>query len=180
MTDPLIISRSQLKTLNSPIRVELMTALRANGPSSVADLAEYMGKQEHLLYYHLNRLVAVGLVKNDDLRPGTTRPESIYVATNFGTVQDLDLEDNEIRSEVVRNIQTVLKASTKEYCHAVEVRRNASFDDCTLARLVCSLSAERKAELNQRVTELRKWILESSDEGGEKHSFTIAITPLDK
>jgi predicted ArsR family transcriptional regulator len=178
MKDSLVISRTQLKALNSPIRIELMTALRASGPSSVADLAEYMGKQEHLLYYHINRLVAVGLVKVDELRPGTTRPESIYAATNFGTVQDLDLEDDAIRSEVVRNIQTVLKTSTKEYCQAVEARRNASFEDCTLARLVCSLSPERKAELNSRITEIRQWILGSTDEGGEKHSFTIAITPL--
>lgn len=46
-----------------PIRQELLDAIEAAGPCAVRELAVLLGRPADTLYFHLRRLVAVGLVK---------------------------------------------------------------------------------------------------------------------
>lgn len=52
----------QLRALASPLRQELLDVLEAAGPSSIADLAARLGRAADSLYFHVRRLLKVGLV----------------------------------------------------------------------------------------------------------------------
>lgn len=53
---------AQVRALASPVRQEIVDALAAAGPCSVAELAGHVGRAADALYFHLKRLIAVGLV----------------------------------------------------------------------------------------------------------------------
>lgn len=54
--------RDQLEALTSPVRQELVDALAASGPCSVAELAALVGRAPDALYYHVRKLERVGLL----------------------------------------------------------------------------------------------------------------------
>jgi len=52
----------QIRALASPMRQDIMDAVKATGPCSVAELAKALGKPADGLYYHIKRLLDVGLL----------------------------------------------------------------------------------------------------------------------
>jgi DNA-binding transcriptional ArsR family regulator len=52
----------QIRALASPMRQDIMDAVAAIGPCSVAELAAAIGKPADGLYYHVKRLLDVGLL----------------------------------------------------------------------------------------------------------------------
>src|SRR3954467_15721721 len=53
----------QIRALSSPIRQDILDAVTAIGPCSVAELAAVIGKPADGLYYHIKRLVGVRLLE---------------------------------------------------------------------------------------------------------------------
>lgn len=74
----LVRSRAQLRALVSPARQEIVDALVAAGPCSIADLAAHTGRAPDSLYFHVRRLITVGLVLERDARSTGRRPASVY------------------------------------------------------------------------------------------------------
>lgn len=60
--DGQIRSGAALAALVSPVRQEIVDALEAAGAMSMAELAERIGRPADALYFHVRRLVRVGLV----------------------------------------------------------------------------------------------------------------------
>lgn len=58
----LIESPSALRALTSPIRQEIVDAVVAAGPVTIASLARHLGRAPDSLYFHVRRLLAVGLL----------------------------------------------------------------------------------------------------------------------
>jgi len=74
----IIRSRAQVRALASPARQEVVDALVAAGPCSVAELAAHTGRAPDSLYFHVNRLVKVGLVVEQARRPTGKRPAAVF------------------------------------------------------------------------------------------------------
>jgi DNA-binding transcriptional ArsR family regulator len=53
---------AQLKALAAPVRQEVVDVLSTAGPCSMAELGERLGRAPDALYFHVRRLVRVGLV----------------------------------------------------------------------------------------------------------------------
>jgi predicted transcriptional regulator len=53
---------AQIRALASPLRQELLDVLETSGPSSIAQLAERLGRAPDSLYFHIRRLLKIGLV----------------------------------------------------------------------------------------------------------------------
>lgn len=53
----------QVRALESPMRQEIVDALAVLGPASITDLAEHLGRAADSLYFHVKKLVKVGLVQ---------------------------------------------------------------------------------------------------------------------
>jgi DNA-binding transcriptional ArsR family regulator len=59
---------AQVRALASPLRQELLDLLVAAGPCSIAELAERLGRAPDSLYFHVRRLLQVGLVVERERR----------------------------------------------------------------------------------------------------------------
>ncbi len=65
---PAIRSAAQLRALTAPARQEIVDALEAGGPASVAQIGRLVGRPADALYHHLRALQRVGLVTEVDRR----------------------------------------------------------------------------------------------------------------
>ncbi len=66
--------QDQLGVLRSPLRQEILDAIAATGPISVAGLARVLDRAPDALYYHVRHLARVGLLEpSDRKRPGRRR-----------------------------------------------------------------------------------------------------------
>lgn len=68
----------QLRALASPMRQEVIDALVAAGPLSVAELAAHLGRAADSLYFHLRVLKRVGLVLEVDRRRNSRHVAAVY------------------------------------------------------------------------------------------------------
>ncbi len=69
---------AQVRALASPARQEIVDALAAAGPCSVADLAAHVGRAPDALYFHLRRLITVGLVVERGPRKNGRHIAAVY------------------------------------------------------------------------------------------------------
>lgn len=83
------LTLEQLACFDSATRVSLFGALRSLGPSSIRDLAGYVGSRPDALYYHMRRLVDAGLAQVHETREKNGRKEAIYALQ--GGPYDMDL-----------------------------------------------------------------------------------------
>jgi len=73
-----IRARAQVRALASPARQEIVDALVAAGPCPIAELAAHTGRAPDSLYFHINRLMKVGLVIERTPRATGKRPAAVY------------------------------------------------------------------------------------------------------
>jgi DNA-binding transcriptional ArsR family regulator len=72
----IITDARQIRALASPTRQDILDAVTAIGPCSVAELASVVDRRPDGLYYHIRRLVKVGLLRevaDDESRRGELR-----------------------------------------------------------------------------------------------------------
>jgi DNA-binding transcriptional ArsR family regulator len=74
----LIEDAAQIRALESPMRQELVDALTTLGPSSISDLAAYLGRHADSLYFHMRKLVKVKLVVVNEQRKVGRHEFAIY------------------------------------------------------------------------------------------------------
>lgn len=167
----------QIRTLNNPLRLEILTLLRAEGPLTAAEMGQKLDKDELLLYYHLKRLSAAGLIFTSGSKQTATKPETVFRAGQPAMVENIDLNDDANRRELKRNVETILRAASREYGAAIDDLLNDSFDECTLMRLSFSLTEEDYNELRKRLFKLADWV-RKRPRSGAKYTFTLAVAPL--
>lgn len=177
MSESQPLSLEQLRALNNPVRLEVLGALRQYGPLNVNQLASKIGKEERLLYYHLKKLLSTGLVDVAEVRPGKTRPESIFRARGHGHVDGIDLTNEEIRRTVKKSVRVILRTAEKEYFGAVDLLSSTAFEDCRVGRISSRLNSEDKKELMRRIDELTAWLLSRDDADGQPTVCTLLVTP---
>jgi DNA-binding transcriptional ArsR family regulator len=64
----------QIRALASPARQDLVDAVASEGPCTIAELAERVGRPADALYHHVRRLVATGLLVEESVRREAGRP----------------------------------------------------------------------------------------------------------
>ena len=73
------ISRpDQMKAVESGVRQIILDSLLNDGPSSIKEVADALGKPPDSLYYHVKLLSKVGLIIQVDSRKSGARDEAIY------------------------------------------------------------------------------------------------------
>ena len=70
-----VVKPAQLKAVVSPVRGTAYSMVAAFGPLSVREIAELIGAAPSSLYYHIERLVAVGLLVEAGARQIAKKPE---------------------------------------------------------------------------------------------------------
>lgn len=171
------LSREQLAALSNPVRLRIHACLRVQGRATARELAERLGMDELKLYYHLRLLERLQLIVASE-RPGATRPAAAYHLAGRFKVESLDLDDPANRDAVSRNLESLLRTAAKEYRQAVQLRRNAIYEDTLVSRSVVRISKANQRELQRKLKELVGWLDGVSDDQGSPASLTAVLTPL--
>ncbi|MEV4946113.1 winged helix-turn-helix domain-containing protein [Streptomyces sp. NPDC053755] len=104
-----------LRGLAHPLRIQLLRALRHNGPATASQLAERLGESSGATSYHLRQLAAHGFVEDDPSR-GKGR-ERWWKAAQQGTSVDASLHQDanpEVRGAMEVYLHEIATIHTQE------------------------------------------------------------------
>lgn len=114
----LLLTSNQIRALRSAVRQEIVDAAQASGPCSVVELASLTGRAADSLYFHLRKLLKVGLLEEVAVRRSGRRDETIYdvPATRF----QLEKPNIEPGSGVSEMIEGAINLATRDLRRVVE------------------------------------------------------------
>ncbi|TFV65361.1 UNVERIFIED_ORG: MarR family transcriptional regulator [Bacillus sp. AZ43] len=171
-----------LKALAHPLRMSLLAALRADGPSTASRLAERLGESSGATSYHLRQLAGFGFVEEvPDEGNGRERWwRALHRSTRWDSEEFLgrpggrELVD-ELNDRVVAQQHRMLAAFAAESDRLDdEWRSAASLNDWTL-----SLSPARARELIDELNDVvQRWRDEREEPGQPKVHVLLDLFPL--
>ncbi|MFZ4575633.1 MAG: helix-turn-helix domain-containing protein [Phycisphaerales bacterium] len=109
-----IVNEKQRRALLSPARQEIVDALEAAGPGSVARLAELTGRPADGLYFHLRRLVAAGLVRERGQKREGRHKATVYELT-AAPLCLVYTDQPRVRSQNGRIVAAAVRMSLREF-----------------------------------------------------------------
>ena len=114
MNQPYLVSSAkQLAVIASPGREEIVDAVGLLGPCTVPELAAFLGRTRHALYYHVRVLADCGLLI--EVRPGpeTARAVARYDVPGRPVVVRYDLSSTRARRAVVALMRSRLRSASR-------------------------------------------------------------------
>jgi len=172
----------QIAALASPVRQEIVNATIAIGPCSVAELAELLGRAQDSLYYHVRKLVRLGLLVERGERGAGVRREALFDAPSRYMGIAYDPRDKESSARVVASVSAMLRLTQRDLKRALESghtlgrgkRRRLS-----AGRLKGWLTASELEEVNRHLDRVREIFVESEPSRGARlQAVTFASTPV--
>lgn len=118
------LTLEQLSCFDSATRVALYGALRSLGPSSIRDLAGYVGSRPDALYYHMRRLVEVGLAQVFETREKNGRKEAIYSIQGGPYDMDMLLSDPVYQAASLKSMQAMARHAQRTLQKAIQTLPN--------------------------------------------------------
>jgi len=174
--------------LFKPARLEVYEALQIGGPSSIAELAARLGRPADSLYYHVRKLVAIGVIEAlpDEEREarGPGRRGAVYALV--GRLVDVELNPRSRRSREAwaEGGSAVLRLAQRDFGRALEsgeVQPTGARRNLFLRRLKLRLDAAQLREVNEHVEALNELLMRHAENTeGELHAITCVMTPLEE
>jgi DNA-binding transcriptional ArsR family regulator len=106
---------AQLELLASPVRQDILDHLEAMGPSSVTELSRSVGLPADALYYHVRKLLAVGLLVERGTRPGDRRDETVFALPSPAIRLRYDPADADQALSVGKIASAMLRSSDRDF-----------------------------------------------------------------
>ena len=177
-----------LSVLMKPARLELYESLQVGGPASVADLAQRLGRPADSLYYHVKKLLAVGVIQEladaGEGRSGPGRRGAVFSIVSRRLDAELDADSPASRDAWSDGARSLLRLAQRDFCEALDsgearpkgVRRNVM-----LWRVKARLTPSKLKEVNQHIDALHDLLFERAEATqGELHAVTCVMTPLEE
>ena len=172
----------QMRALASPVAMELIEAFQTGGAATVADLGPGMGRKATSLYYHIKKLVRVGLVRRVGSRRSGARTEAIYDVTAQVFSGSPTPNDPELRKLTNDTVASILRHTTRSYVRAAEqpglvaTGRNRNI---LVHRYKAWLTRSKLAEVNMHLEALdRIFAQNNGTKRGRLCALTTVLTPL--
>ncbi len=185
----------QVRALESTVCQEIVDLVGAAGPSSVREMAGFMGRRPDSLYYHVRRLSAVGLLVDRGIRGSGRRAEAVYDVPGRPLRLAYDPSDPENVRAVSRVAASMLRSSNRDFRGGFRPGLAVVEGDARnlwAARMKGWLSDDDLAELNtllSRILEVfhRREAAEIADRrphpaqstSRRLHSLTWVLAPID-
>lgn len=174
--------------LFKPARLEIYEALQIGGPSSIAELATRLGRPADSLYYHVRKLLAIGVIEE---LPGEARESSGpgrrgAVYSLVGRLVDVALNPRSRRSREAwaDGGAAVLRLVQRDFGRALEsgdVRPTGPRRNLFLRRLKLRLDAAQLREVNEHIEALNELLMKHAENtAGDLHAITCVMTPLEE
>lgn len=175
-----IVKPEQLEAVVSTRRHDILDQITALGPISVRELADAIGVAPSSLYYHIEHLCSVGLLKEAGLRQAGNKPEQLYT-TPSREMRLLDaLQEPRNKGVLKALVSSICKQALRDFTRGFDVphrrtsglRRNTRF-----FRLVCRADAATLEQINAHLDAITELISASSTDQGERIAFTCVVAP---
>lgn len=171
----------QLRVLRSPLRQEIVDALVASGPRSVAELAGILGRPADALYYHVRRLQRVGLLVTSGRRRSGARTEEIVDAVGRPVALPRGRLGARHRDAIQSIVASMLRLTTRQ--HAAALRRGSPAGrsrEAWAARVSGWLSPAERDALMHALKRLSDAFQRRRRNGRRRlHALTFVVAPLD-
>jgi DNA-binding transcriptional ArsR family regulator len=115
----------QMAAMASPIRVRILAVVGSAEPLSVAELAAQVGVAPASLYYHVQKLVAAGLLRERGRRRSGKRWEVLYGSTGGEVVADTHRRTPAFLGALDRIYRAVLRDTARGLTRALEHEQRA-------------------------------------------------------
>lgn len=106
---------AQIAALTSPARLEVVDAVRVIGPASIAEIGQFLGRAPDSLYYHVRKLLKVGLLIESGSRKTRRRDEAMYRTPARRIRTPLDPENPKKSSQVARVYAALLRLTDRDF-----------------------------------------------------------------
>ncbi len=109
--------------LFKPARLEIFESLQMSGPSSIAQLAERIGRPADSLYYHVKKLLETGVIEAADEMTGEGNPGrngAVYSVAANTVVMELDLSSRRSREAWASGAAAVLRLAERGVRAAID------------------------------------------------------------
>ncbi len=173
----------QLDALTSPVRQQIVDAVCGLGLCSVSDIAAALGRPADGLYYHLRRLVDVGLLIETS---HPSRGQMLYTTPSPGILRLVYEPNNpENVARITRIVAGMLRTAERDFGAGFE-KVNARVDgpdrNLNAARQTARLNAAQRREVNRLIHRIQAVFAEAVRNGeadGEFLSTTMLMAPLE-
>lgn len=163
---------AQIRALESPMRQEIVDAITGLGPSSITELAAFLGRAPDSLYFHIKKLVKVRLVQEVEKRKDGRHESAIYAIP--GSLVRL-VYNPAMKTSIRKVVAGALRLSLREFSLAIASKDSVlSGSHRTLwgGRTKGWLDSDQLAEVNRLIEQLSR-ILSNCRPGPGKQVFTL-------
>jgi len=173
----------QIRTLASPARQDLVDAVAADGPCTIAELAERVGRPPDALYHHVRRLVATGLLVEESVRRAAGRPAVRLTVPGRPMMIAYDQLARRNVAASTDVVATMLRSARRGFAHALAapgVRTWGPRRNLWGGRAQGWLTEQDVETANALLTELLAVFLRRKDtrrNGSALHEFTFVLAP---
>lgn len=177
---PTVAAERSLEALASPIRQEIISAF-VDGPLTVKDLAQRLGRTRQALHYHVEHLVRAGILRAAGARPAGRRQEALYEVTS-DTVSGASQRSRRDRGLAERAAGALLRLTERELRAAIRAGRGAASTgaarEVVAARGKCRLDAAGLARLNGLFDEIVTVLRQAEPRAdAPTYAVTLVLTP---
>jgi AcrR family transcriptional regulator len=176
----LVTGEPALHTLASPLRMEILQSFSSEDRITVADLARRLGRPRGSLYYHVRKLVEIGVLVEVDRRLVGRRYEAVYEAASERIAIGADATAASARRAAAKLVLSTLRQAGREFGAALET---GLLDE----RMGFQVGSRQRARLtDEELTEIRT-LLDRIEEicsrkatrtEGHWYAVTSLIVPL--
>ena len=180
-----------LAELVKPARLEVYESLQVGGPATVADLALRLGRPADSLYYHIRKLLAVGVVKELDEtgsrppRGGPGRKGAVYSIVTTRLDAKLDPDSRRSREAWTEGGASLLRLAQRNFGQALDeadgLRAEGPRRNLMLWRIKARLTPRQLRQVNEHIDALHELLVTHNDDPqGDLHAITCVMTPLEE
>ena len=176
----------QLAALESTVRQDILDVVAATGAVSIADVAEQLGRAPASLYFHIDKLVRVGLLLRAGERRVYRRLEALYATPARLMRLAVKPLTRERRRALRRIVLASVRATMRDLEYGLErpdVELTGPERDLYSSRLEGWLTAEQRRQVNRHIAEIESILAASPPRGGARRCavfLSLAPRPVRK
>ncbi|MEZ4589084.1 MAG: helix-turn-helix domain-containing protein [Gemmatimonadales bacterium] len=176
-----ITRRDQLAALASAVRQEIIDTIQAAGPCSAAEIAALMGRPADALYYHIRKLVAVGLLLPVEPRRPNGREEAVYDLVGHPLVLEYPprrKSEGHPHRALVRSMVSTAERDVAAALVSPTTRQDTALRNLWVGRRHAWLTRRDLKRVNELIDELVEVMTTARDpERGELCTLTLLLAP---
>jgi len=175
-------SARALQTLASPLRMDLLQAFTPEENLTVQEIAERVGKSQSSLYYHIRKLVEIGVLVEVERRLKGRRYESVYRIAAERIEIEADPASSVQKELVSRLVSSILRKVAREFQSALEAGALSEEEAAQVGRRQRAwLSEADVSQINTHLDRIEKICAKGRpSEGRRLHSILNLVIPLEE